>query len=71
MHFTNAVTIFIARELASPMVDMLMIISPGLETAIKGSQRGSRVRSEKGVDADSKAKRVEAPWRRKDRPSLG
>jgi len=34
MHFTNAVTIFIARELASPMVDMLMIISPGLETAI-------------------------------------
>jgi hypothetical protein len=39
--------------------------------AIKASQRWSRARGEKAVDADSKAKLVAALWRRKDRPSLG
>jgi transposase-like protein len=39
--------------------------------AIKDNQRWSRARAGKVVDADSKAKLVGAPWRRKDRPSLG
>jgi len=39
--------------------------------AIKANQRSSRARADQVVDADGKAKRVEARWRRKDRPSLG
>jgi len=39
--------------------------------AIKDNQKWSRARADKAVDADGKATLVEAPWRRKDRPSLG
>jgi hypothetical protein len=39
--------------------------------AIKANQRSSRARADQVVDADGKAKRVEARWRRTDRPSLG
>jgi hypothetical protein len=39
--------------------------------AIKDNQRWSRARADKVVDADGKAKLGEAPWRRKDRLSLG
>ena len=38
---------------------------------IKDSQKWSRVRSDKDVDAASKAKLVVARWRRKDHPSSG
>jgi len=34
MHFTKAIAIFIASELTPTMVDMLMIVSPGLHTGI-------------------------------------
>jgi hypothetical protein len=34
MHFTQAVAIFIAREFASSVVDMLMIVTPRLQTGI-------------------------------------
>jgi hypothetical protein len=34
MHFTKPVTIFISGELASPMVDMLVFVSPGSQTGI-------------------------------------
>src|SRR5262249_7967526 len=38
---------------------------------IKGNPKSSSARGEKVVDADGKAKLVEAPWRRKDRRSFG
>src|SRR5215510_16439540 len=34
MHFTNAIAIFISSELTPSMVDMLMIVPPGLQTGI-------------------------------------
>src|SRR5215471_6391218 len=34
MHFTQAVAIFIAGKLASPMVDTLMAVAPGLQASI-------------------------------------
>src|ERR671924_388628 len=34
MHFTKAVAIFISCELTPSMVDMLMIVAPGLQTGI-------------------------------------
>src|SRR6266699_5625422 len=34
MHFTNAVAIVIAGELASPMVDALMVVSPRTQAGI-------------------------------------
>ena len=37
----------------------------------KGQPEVVKSKEEKDVDADLKAKRVEAPWRRKGRPSLG
>jgi len=35
MHFTKAVTVFISSELASSVVDALMVISPGRHTSIE------------------------------------
>jgi hypothetical protein len=34
MDFTNAIAIFIARELASSVVDLLMVVAPGLQTGL-------------------------------------
>src|SRR5215470_10636195 len=34
MHFTQAIAIVISSELTPPMVDMLMIVPPGLHTGI-------------------------------------
>src|SRR6516165_6344734 len=34
MHFTHAIAIFISSELTPTMVDMLMIVPPGLHTSI-------------------------------------
>src|SRR5215468_8605926 len=34
VHFAQAVPIFIACKLASPMVDTLMVVAPGLQTGI-------------------------------------
>ncbi|HZM25134.1 MAG TPA: hypothetical protein VFC02_25515 [Anaerolineales bacterium] len=37
MYFTKAIAIFIARELASSVVDLLMVVTPRLQTGIIGA----------------------------------
>src|SRR5262249_18538132 len=44
MHFTHAVAIFIARELASSMVDALMVVSPRPQADINAGSCTSSVR---------------------------
>ena len=45
MHFAEAITIVIASELTPTMVDMLMIVPPGLQTGITSRWREIRIGS--------------------------
>ena len=56
-------------QLVTPRRGLIAAAAAGAALGLAGCGKGEA--HDKDVGADSKAKQVEAPWRRKDRPSLG